>query len=106
MAVMLICLFFTSFSFSEDIHKIYVVPDQFMILNEYFQGYRVISVDIPRVWNQHEWVQAFEKFLDAIDVHHVRFPFDHCIHAVIYCNCSLWLKRLPFMVLFSFYILT
>ncbi|KAJ0048694.1 hypothetical protein Pint_16014 [Pistacia integerrima] len=37
-------------------------------------GYRVISVDIPRVWNHHEWIQAFEKFLDAIDVHHVRVP--------------------------------
>ncbi|KAF7138344.1 hypothetical protein RHSIM_Rhsim07G0101700 [Rhododendron simsii] len=35
------------------------------------KGYRVISVDIPRVWNHHEWIQAFEKFLDAIDVHHV-----------------------------------
>ncbi|KAG8382378.1 hypothetical protein BUALT_Bualt05G0071200 [Buddleja alternifolia] len=35
------------------------------------KGYRVISVDIPRVWNHHEWVQAFEKFLDAIDVHHI-----------------------------------
>ncbi|KAK4262645.1 hypothetical protein QN277_028182 [Acacia crassicarpa] len=35
------------------------------------KGYRVISVDIPRVWNHAEWVQAFEKFLDAIDVHHI-----------------------------------
>ncbi|KAF2577633.1 hypothetical protein F2Q68_00002331, partial [Brassica cretica] len=35
------------------------------------QGYRVISVDIPRVWSYHEWIQAFEKFLDTIDVHHV-----------------------------------
>lgn len=35
------------------------------------KGYRVISVDIPRVWNHQEWVQAFEKFLDTIDVHHV-----------------------------------
>ncbi|OWM71866.1 maspardin [Punica granatum] len=35
------------------------------------KGYRVISVDIPRVWNHHEWIQAFEKFLDAIDVHHI-----------------------------------
>ncbi|XP_019156404.1 PREDICTED: maspardin isoform X2 [Ipomoea nil] len=34
-------------------------------------GYRVISVDIARAWNHHEWVQAFEKFLDAIDVHHI-----------------------------------
>ncbi|KAL7594206.1 uncharacterized protein LOC111918762 [Lactuca sativa] len=35
------------------------------------KGYRVISVDIPRVWNNQEWVQAFEKFLDVIDVHHI-----------------------------------
>ncbi|XWS49807.1 hypothetical protein CRYUN_Cryun12cG0034500 [Craigia yunnanensis] len=35
------------------------------------QGYRVISVDIPRVWNHQEWIQSFEKFLDAIDVHHI-----------------------------------
>ncbi|KMT12267.1 hypothetical protein BVRB_5g102080 [Beta vulgaris subsp. vulgaris] len=35
------------------------------------KGYRVISVDIPRVWNNHEWIHAFEKFLDAIDVHHI-----------------------------------
>ncbi|KAL8138711.1 hypothetical protein V2J09_004712 [Rumex salicifolius] len=35
------------------------------------KGYRVISVDIPRVWNYQEWIQAFEKFLDALDVHHV-----------------------------------
>ncbi|KAK3437379.1 hypothetical protein EUGRSUZ_C02046 [Eucalyptus grandis] len=33
--------------------------------------YRMISVGIPRVWNHHEWIQAFEKFLDAINVHHV-----------------------------------
>lgn len=43
-----------------------------MLLNMQIQGYRVISVDIPRVWNYHEWIQAFEKFLDTIDVHHVR----------------------------------
>ncbi|XP_025014390.1 maspardin isoform X2 [Ricinus communis] len=35
------------------------------------KGYRVISVDIPRVWNHHEWIQTFEKFLDVIDVHHI-----------------------------------
>ncbi|MFQ6625032.1 hypothetical protein Gotur_003486 [Gossypium turneri] len=34
-------------------------------------GYRVISVDIPCVWNHQEWIQGFEKFLDAIDVHHI-----------------------------------
>lgn len=35
------------------------------------KGYRVISVDIPRVWNHQEWIQSFEKFLDAIDVHYI-----------------------------------
>ncbi|CAO2820057.1 unnamed protein product [Amaranthus hypochondriacus] len=35
------------------------------------KGYRVISVDIPRVWNHQEWVHSFEKFLDIIDVHHI-----------------------------------
>ncbi|GAB4857014.1 hypothetical protein Ancab_014926 [Ancistrocladus abbreviatus] len=35
------------------------------------KGYRVISIDIPRVWTHHEWIQAFEKFLDGIDVHHI-----------------------------------
>ncbi|KAK9079731.1 hypothetical protein SSX86_001404 [Deinandra increscens subsp. villosa] len=35
------------------------------------KGYRVISVDIPHVWNNHEWVQAFEKFLDVINVHRI-----------------------------------
>ncbi|CAK9173153.1 unnamed protein product [Ilex paraguariensis] len=41
------------------------------IMSLSMKGYRVISIDIPRVWNHHEWVQAFEKFLDAIDVHHI-----------------------------------
>ncbi|XP_043718277.1 maspardin-like [Telopea speciosissima] len=35
------------------------------------KGYRVVSVDIPCVWNHNEWVLAFEKFLDSINVHHV-----------------------------------
>lgn len=35
------------------------------------KGYRVISVDIPQVWNHHAWVLAFEKFLDTINIHHV-----------------------------------
>ncbi|XWS49048.1 hypothetical protein CRYUN_Cryun13aG0130000 [Craigia yunnanensis] len=35
------------------------------------KGYRVISVDIPCVWSHQEWIQSFEKFLDAIDVHHI-----------------------------------
>ncbi|KAA8522283.1 hypothetical protein F0562_012956 [Nyssa sinensis] len=41
------------------------------IMSLSMKGYRVISVDIPHVWNHHEWIQAFEKFLDAIDVHHI-----------------------------------
>lgn len=41
------------------------------ILSLSSKGYRVISVDIPRVWSHHEWIQVFEKFLDAINVHHV-----------------------------------
>lgn len=41
------------------------------------KGYRVISVDIPRVWNHVEWIQAFEKFLDAINVHHVHIYGTH-----------------------------
>ncbi|KAK1307006.1 40S ribosomal protein S13-1 [Acorus calamus] len=41
------------------------------ILSLSMKGYRVVSVDIPRVRNHHEWIQAFEKFLDTINVHHV-----------------------------------
>ncbi|KAL5748560.1 hypothetical protein ACOSP7_025600 [Xanthoceras sorbifolium] len=41
------------------------------IMSLSMKGYRVIAVDIPRVWNHQEWIQAFEKFLDAIDVHHI-----------------------------------
>lgn len=41
------------------------------IMSLSMKGYRVISVDIPRVWSHHEWVQAFEKFLDSIDVHYI-----------------------------------
>ncbi|KAL4188264.1 hypothetical protein AMTRI_Chr09g43230 [Amborella trichopoda] len=41
------------------------------IMSLSIKGYRVISVDIPRVWNYQEWVHSFEKFLDAIDIHHV-----------------------------------
>ncbi|PON53779.1 Maspardin [Parasponia andersonii] len=41
------------------------------IMSLSMKGYRIISVDIPRVWNHQEWIQAFEKFLDAIDVHHI-----------------------------------
>ncbi|XP_057520068.1 uncharacterized protein LOC130800505 isoform X2 [Amaranthus tricolor] len=35
------------------------------------KGYRVISIDIPHVWNHQEWFRSFEKFLDTIDVHHI-----------------------------------
>ncbi|KAH7549554.1 hypothetical protein JRO89_XS13G0049300 [Xanthoceras sorbifolium] len=45
------------------------------IMSLSMKGYRVIAVDIPRVWNHQEWIQAFEKFLDAIDVHH-RHPWE------------------------------
>ncbi|KZV45315.1 Alpha/beta-Hydrolases superfamily protein isoform 1 [Dorcoceras hygrometricum] len=41
------------------------------IMSLSMKGYRVIAVDIPRVWNHHEWVLAFEKFLDVINVHHI-----------------------------------
>lgn len=41
------------------------------IMSLSMKGYRVISVDIARAWNHHEWIQAFEKFLDTIDVHHI-----------------------------------
>ena len=40
----------------------------------------MISVDIPRVWNHNEWIQAFEKFLDAIDVHHVSDSYSYDIY--------------------------
>lgn len=41
------------------------------IMSLSMKGYRVISIDIPCVWNHQEWIKAFEKFLDAIDVHHI-----------------------------------
>ncbi|XP_038976534.1 maspardin isoform X4 [Phoenix dactylifera] len=41
------------------------------IMSLSLKGYRVISIDIPQVWNHHEWIHAFEKFLDTINVHHV-----------------------------------
>ncbi|KAE8727016.1 putative leucine rich repeat receptor kinase [Hibiscus syriacus] len=41
------------------------------IMSLSMKGYRVISVDIPCVWNHQEWIQNFEKFLDAIDVPHI-----------------------------------
>ncbi|XP_020094332.1 maspardin isoform X4 [Ananas comosus] len=41
------------------------------IMSLSMKGYRVISIDIPRVWNHQEWIHAFEKFLDSMNVHHV-----------------------------------
>ncbi|KAH0448979.1 hypothetical protein IEQ34_022779 [Dendrobium chrysotoxum] len=41
------------------------------IMSLSLKGYRVVSLDLPRVWNHLEWVHAFEKFLDTINVHHV-----------------------------------
>ncbi|KAL0904131.1 hypothetical protein M5K25_026205 [Dendrobium thyrsiflorum] len=41
------------------------------IMSLSLKGYRVISLDLPRVWNHLEWVHAFEKFLDTMNVHHV-----------------------------------
>ncbi|KAF0929933.1 hypothetical protein E2562_026933, partial [Oryza meyeriana var. granulata] len=35
------------------------------------KGYRVISIDVPQVWNHHEWIHSFEKFLDSMNIHHV-----------------------------------
>ncbi|KAH9606700.1 hypothetical protein KSS87_003645 [Heliosperma pusillum] len=48
-------------------------PDVYykQVMSLSMKGYRVISVDIPRVWNHHEWIHSFEKFLDAINVHHI-----------------------------------
>lgn len=51
----------------------------------------MISVDIPRVWNHHEWIQAFEKFLDAIDVHHVRISFTAYASTASFSFCILFL---------------
>ncbi|CAN6438634.1 unnamed protein product [Victoria cruziana] len=47
-------------------------------------GYRVISVDIPCVWSQQEWIHSFEKFLDAVDIHHCTFS-----NALLCYNCSV-----------------
>jgi maspardin len=41
------------------------------ILNLCLKGYRVIAADAPPVWTHQEWVSSFEKFLDALGVHHV-----------------------------------
>ena len=37
----------------------------------WWQGYRIIAADAPPVWTHQEWVSSFEKFLDALGVHHV-----------------------------------
>ncbi|KAK6158039.1 hypothetical protein DH2020_005353 [Rehmannia glutinosa] len=63
------------------------------IMSLSMKGYRVISVDIPRVWNHHEWIQAFEKFLDAIDVHHQKLVD---MPNILAASC------LPSSILFSF----
>ncbi|KAL6501604.1 hypothetical protein OROGR_026737 [Orobanche gracilis] len=55
------------------------------IMSLAIKGYRVISVDIPRVWDHHEWIQAFEKFLDALDVHHDSFVDRSKILAGVCC---------------------
>ncbi|XP_074568150.1 uncharacterized protein LOC141824721 [Curcuma longa] len=41
------------------------------IMSLSIKGYRVISVDIPRVWNHVEWVHSFEKFLDTLSICHI-----------------------------------
>ncbi|KAG0571802.1 hypothetical protein KC19_VG043900 [Ceratodon purpureus] len=41
------------------------------ILTLCLKGYRVIAADSPPVWTHQEWISSFEKFLDAIGVHHV-----------------------------------
>lgn len=51
----------------------------------------MISIDIPHVWNHHEWIQAFEKFLDAIDVHHVRISFTAYASTASFSFCIIFL---------------
>ncbi|XP_062205875.1 uncharacterized protein LOC133907799 isoform X2 [Phragmites australis] len=41
------------------------------IMSLSMKGYRVISIDVPQVWNHHEWIHSFEKFLDSMTIHHV-----------------------------------
>ncbi|KAM3401851.1 hypothetical protein ACQJBY_006066 [Aegilops geniculata] len=40
------------------------------IMSLSMKGYRVISIDVPQVWNHHEWIHSFEKFLDSMNIHH------------------------------------
>jgi hypothetical protein len=56
----------------------------------------VVSVDIPRVWNHHEWIQAFEKFLDAIDVHHVSASFPLPISSTKFSGLSIYFLSISF----------
>ncbi|MQL97508.1 hypothetical protein Taro_030196, partial [Colocasia esculenta] len=55
-------------------------------------GYRVVSVDMPCVWNHHEWIHAFEKFLDAINVHHVRSLWFTTLFRSLITLCFVFLK--------------
>ncbi|XP_062200988.1 uncharacterized protein LOC133903588 isoform X1 [Phragmites australis] len=41
------------------------------IMSLCMKGYRVISIDVPQIWNHHEWIHSFEKFLDSMNIHHV-----------------------------------
>uniref|UniRef100_A0A0D9XI45 Maspardin n=1 Tax=Leersia perrieri TaxID=77586 RepID=A0A0D9XI45_9ORYZ len=41
------------------------------IMSLSMKGYRVISIDVPQIWNHHEWIHSFEKFLDSMNIHHV-----------------------------------
>lgn len=41
------------------------------IMSLCMKGYRVMSIDVPQVWNHHEWIHSFEKFLDSMSIHHV-----------------------------------
>uniref|UniRef100_A0A0E0B8C1 AB hydrolase-1 domain-containing protein n=1 Tax=Oryza glumipatula TaxID=40148 RepID=A0A0E0B8C1_9ORYZ len=42
------------------------------IMSLSMKGYRVMSIDVPQVWNHQEWIHSFEKFLDSMNIHHVR----------------------------------
>lgn len=41
------------------------------IMSLSMKGYRVISIDVSQVYNHHEWIHSFEKFLDSMNIHHV-----------------------------------
>jgi hypothetical protein len=79
----------------------------------FFQGYRVISIDVPQVWNHHEWIHSFEKFLDSMNIHHVRnivfFPFYEAVslamrHNLICFHYFLKLgARIVYPIHFSLY---